>query len=82
MVLGIKYGHTSPNGKEATYVIADEFMHRFEKQNGSLACRELIGHDINKPENFKVAQESGVFKSICPRLVRDAVEIVALLINR
>ena len=82
MALGLKYGYTAPEGRDAAYGIAQEFMHRFEERHGSLACRELIGFDITTPQSRALAQQSGVFESICPRLVRDAAEIVASLLEK
>jgi C_GCAxxG_C_C family probable redox protein len=82
MALGLKYGYTAPEGRDAAYGIAQEFMRRFEEQHGSLACRELIGFDIATPGSRALAQQSGVFESICPRLVRDAAEIVAFLLEK
>ena len=82
MVLGLKHGYTSPEGRDATYAIADEFMQRFKESHGYLACRDLIGYDISSPESRRLAQESGVFQSICPKLVDDAVELVTQLLNQ
>jgi len=82
MALGLKYGYTAPEGKDSTYQIAQEFMHRFEKKHGSLACRDLIGFNISTPESREQAQKSGVFESICPVLVRDAVETVQELLTK
>ena len=82
MALGLKYGYTAPDGREATYAIAQEFMSRFEEKHGSLTCRELIGFDILLPEDRERAQEAGVFENICPRLVRDAAEIVQALLAK
>ena len=82
MALGLKYGYTAPEGRDAAYGIAQEFMRRFEERHGSLACRELIGFDIATPGSRALAQQSGVFESICPRLVRDAAEIVASLLEK
>lgn len=81
MALGLKYGYTAPDGSDATYGIAQEFMRRFEEQHGSLTCRELIGFDIIIPENRERAQQAGVFQNTCPRLVRDAAEIVQAMLT-
>ncbi len=81
MALGLKYGYTAPDGRDVTYEIAQEFMRRFEEKHGSLTCRELIGFDILLPEDRARAQQAGVFESICPRLVRDAAEIVDQLLD-
>jgi C_GCAxxG_C_C family probable redox protein len=83
MVLGLKFGFTVPEGKDAMYKIAQEFMLRFEGLHHSLFCRDLIGFDISTPENHGRAQQSGVFQEICPSLVGDAAKIVqAMLVEK
>ncbi len=76
MALGLKFGFTSPDGKDATYSIAMDFMRRFKERHGSLVCSELIGFDISTRENREQAKNAGVFTSVCPLLVCDAAEIV------
>ncbi len=80
MVLGLKGGSTRAadrEGKEEMYRLAREFIGLFEQRNGSVLCRKLIGRDIHTPEGVKKAREEGIFKSLCPRLVRDAAEILS-----
>lgn len=79
MVLGLKYGNRTVEDKEAkakTYEKIVEFTKRFKTRNDSVMCKELLGYDIATPEGAKKAQENGVFNSICPNMVRDAVEIL------
>ena len=79
MVIGLKYGNVDANEKEIkekTYGLVREFARRFEKRNGSSICRELLGCDISEPEGLRSAKENGLFTSVCPGLVRDAVEIL------
>lgn len=81
MALGLKYGYTVPEGRDAMYGIALEFMHRFEKLHGSLSCRDLLGFDVSTPENREKARQAGVFQNICPGLVHDAAEIVQAMLK-
>ncbi len=79
MVIGLKYGSADAGDKEAgekMYRLVREFARRFEERNGSIVCRDLLGCDISRPEGFKTAKDNGLFTSVCPRLVRDAVEIL------
>jgi C_GCAxxG_C_C family probable redox protein len=82
MALGLKYGYTAPEGRDATYGIAREFMRRFEEKHGTTLCRELIGCDISTPEGLQKAHELGVTESVCPKVVRDAAEIVQALLAK
>ena len=85
MVLGLKYGNIDANKKEIkekTYGLVREFARRFEKRNGSSLCRELLGCDISEPEGLRSAKENGLFTSVCPGLVRDAVEILDEMLEK
>ena len=84
MVLGLKYGNADIHDKEAKeriYGIIREFVHLFESRNSSIVCRELLGCDISKPEGITAARENGLFTSVCPKMVREAVEILDEMIN-
>ncbi|NLG53680.1 MAG: C_GCAxxG_C_C family protein [Clostridiales bacterium] len=45
MVLGVKYGYINPADKEAKsehYRLVRDLVKRFETENGSIVCRELL----------------------------------------
>ncbi|MBU2610673.1 MAG: C-GCAxxG-C-C family protein [Chloroflexi bacterium] len=81
MVIALKHGTVTPEKKEEIYKISQEFIHRFEEKHGSIVCRELVGYDIRISEEFQKAREKKVFDKNCPGLVKDAAEIVKLLIE-
>jgi C_GCAxxG_C_C family probable redox protein len=84
MVIGLAYGHTiveDQESKEEAYRQVNEFVNQFKARNGSIICRELIGYDMCTPEKLQRANESGVFDTICPRLVKDSAEIISVLIK-
>jgi len=79
MVLGLRHGmemEGKSEAKEATYSRSRHFMQLFRERRGSVSCSELLGCDISTPEGMKEAGEKGLFKTVCPRAVRDAVEIL------
>ena len=79
MVLGLLYGHSEsddPDTKAKAYAMAEEYMNRFIKKNGSVVCRELLGYDLSKPEEKAVILEKNLFRTVCPDLIRSAVEIL------
>lgn len=83
MVIGLKFGHTDAKDKETkenVYGMAKKFINSFQERNGSIICRELLKYDLSKPEEYKMAQEQGLFTSLCPKLVKDAAEIVSEII--
>jgi C_GCAxxG_C_C family probable redox protein len=52
-----------------------EFVARFEEQNSSIQCRELIGHDISTPEKMQAAMKINAYAN-CPSFVESAVTIL------
>jgi C_GCAxxG_C_C family probable redox protein len=80
MAIGVRCGRNAPTEKPSrAYELAETFFRRFEKQNGSVVCRELIGLELSDPEQRRRAQEDRVFEKKCTVLVRSAVEILAAL---
>ncbi|MGN0688057.1 MAG: C-GCAxxG-C-C family protein [Oscillospiraceae bacterium] len=79
MVLGLKYGHYQSDNyeqKSRAYAIAVEYTKRFKEQNGSIVCRDLLGYDLTKPDEMACIKEKNLFKEICPRMVKCAVEVL------
>jgi C_GCAxxG_C_C family probable redox protein len=84
MLIGLKYGRCKAGdlaAKDLTYEKAKEFSRRFKEKHGSVKCTELLDFDLSDDEELRKAREAGVFKSICPRLVKESVEIVEELLE-
>jgi len=80
MVVGMKYGYTDPFDKKAKtehYKLIQDLAKQFEKENGSIICRELLGlsvkADIPVPED---RTESYYKKCPCAELVENAARIL------
>ena len=78
MVLGLRYGRSSPDqaAKERVYARIQEFVERFNARNSSLTCKGLLGVDISTPEGHELARKKQLFTTACPRFVRDAAEVL------
>ena len=84
MVIGLKYGAIDAEDKETkekAYALVREFSDRFKSRHGSIVCQDLLGCDISKPEGERVAREQKLFKTICPKLVKDAAEILEEMLS-
>jgi hypothetical protein len=68
--------------KELVYNRVQEFTDRFKAQNGSLTCRDLLGCDISTPDGHQVAKEKSLFTTVCPKLVKDAVEVLGEMLAK
>ncbi|WP_321506642.1 C-GCAxxG-C-C family protein [uncultured Methanoregula sp.] len=79
LVIGLKYGKTVADddaATEKTRALVRQFIHEFTEKNGSINCTELLGYNLNNPEEFARARDSGIFVTKCTPLVRDAADIL------
>lgn len=78
MVIGLHHGSslTDEQSKERNYAVVRAFLEEFGKRNGSLSCRDLLGYDVGTGEGRRQIKERLLTKTVCPRLVRDAAEIL------
>ena len=81
MALGIVYGFDQPNAEEADELLISkvhEFETRFQEENGSLLCRQLLG-GYDKADPDAVAPE-GAYDN-CARYCATACRILDTLIG-
>ena len=79
MVLGLRYcteDCETSAGRQKINTVAGHFVAAFRQRNGSVACKDLLGCDISTPEGMTAARSRNLFKTTCPKLVRDAAEIL------
>lgn len=77
MVLGLKYGQTRARSNELT----NRYLDRFRAEHGSYLCRELLGYDFSKEGEAQRARASGVFSTLCPKLVGSAARILTEILD-
>jgi len=80
MVAGMKYGGTDPTDQGAKaehYKLIQALAKRFEKENGSIICRELLGLAVkNDDPQPEVRTEKYYKKRPCMELVERAAKIL------
>ncbi len=76
MAIGIKYGTNEPSAEKRSEAseLARKLYQAFEKQNGTVMCRELIGFDLSDEEQRRRAYEEDVFELKCTFFVKRVVE--------
>ena len=83
MVIGLHHAKLrkgDDDSRERSYALAQEFMDSFQERNRSLLCRDLLGVDVSTPEGMRTVREKDLFRTVCPKFVRDAGEILEKLV--
>jgi len=75
MVIGLKYA-TGKDSKDKVYSIVKKFVDEFKSRNQSIVCKELLGFDMSTSEGMKEIKEKKLVGTICPKLIKDASEIL------
>lgn len=78
MVLGLKFSQTEVGdikSKQRTNAAAEQFLERFESENGSYICKDLLGCDLATEQGKEYAREQNLFTEFCPQMVASAVKI-------
>ena len=79
MAIGLKCGFFREKDfeqKKFCYRKTEEFLDTFKKENGSTLCRDLLGIDINSPDDFKKPEIRELFSTVCPKMIAAAVRII------
>ena len=79
MVLGLKFGHIfleDADGKEKIYAMIQEFDRLFKKRNQSTICKDLLGTHMVTGDRAMAAKR---VPEVCPKVVRDAAEILEFM---
>ena len=85
MVIGLLVGYTNPNdelAKEITHGLIKEFNSNFISLHKSVECKELLGKDVSKPEEYEYLSYNNIFEMNCPKFVGDACSILDTIIKR
>ena len=79
LILGfkVKEGSTEKETRFKVYDLNREFIRLFEQKHGTIICNDLLGVDLNTPEGRDKAVKDGLFRTLCPGLVRDAAQILS-----
>jgi C_GCAxxG_C_C family probable redox protein len=62
--------------REKVYALSRKFIAEFTARNGSVMCTDLVGYDLSQQDQYREAREQKAFATRCPKLVRDAGEIL------
>ncbi len=76
MAVSLNYGANEINAekKAKAYANAQALYKQFEKQHGSVMCRELIKYNLSDPKQLAKAQQADVFEKVCANLIKSVIE--------
>jgi C_GCAxxG_C_C family probable redox protein len=83
-VLGARYGFSElpeSGARDKTYAKVNALIERFQKEYGTVLCRELLSIDPKNPEDWKRVREAGAFANQCPLFVKSAAKLVEEILN-
>ncbi len=77
MAVGIKNAPNEPGieKRAQTYAHAKALYKQFEKEQGTVLCRELIKYDLSNPEQATKFRQEKVQEKVCHKLIKTAIEI-------
>jgi C_GCAxxG_C_C family probable redox protein len=84
LVLGARYGFSDPaepGARERIYAKVNAMLERFQKEYGTVLCRELLAIDPKDPEEWKRVREAGAFADKCPLYVQFAAQLTEELLE-
>lgn len=80
MVISLLYGYSGPEKGEVKaehYARVQELARRFEKEHGSIVCRELLGLSVKRESPIPEARTEEYYsKRPCPEIIGSAAEIL------
>jgi C_GCAxxG_C_C family probable redox protein len=79
IAIGLHAGNRTPDGmarKDDTYARVNALFARFVAAHGATDCRVLTGCEMSSTTDRQRASEAGVFRTVCPALVRTAASFV------
>ncbi|MBR2782176.1 MAG: C_GCAxxG_C_C family protein [Oscillospiraceae bacterium] len=80
MVLGLVRGYSDPTdmqGKKELYVLVQEYSRRFQAENGSYICRELLsGVPVTSGSEPEERNEAYYLRRPCPGIIEKAARVL------
>ncbi|PKM49764.1 MAG: hypothetical protein CVV02_14235 [Firmicutes bacterium HGW-Firmicutes-7] len=79
MAIGLKEGHYIEGDMETKTKVNElvkKFESMFEQLNGTIICKKLLNYDPSNAAELVIIKEKGLFDTICPKLIEDAINVI------
>jgi hypothetical protein len=75
MAGGIKFGSNEAAAEKQSKANANanKLYRQFERQHGTVYCRDLIKYDLSNPEEAAKARQEKVFEKVCINLIKASI---------
>jgi C_GCAxxG_C_C family probable redox protein len=83
MTISLYCGNKFPDNHERTaeaYRLIKEFDSEFKKLHETTNCMELIGYELDSPEDHDRAVENNIFERVCEKCISDSIDILHILL--
>jgi len=83
MIIGLAVADMKPDyadRKEEVYAIIHDFIKHFKERNNFIKCSELLNCDVNTEEGKYFYDVNELHDKVCLKCVKDAVDILDILI--
>lgn len=79
IIIGLKYGnakHGELEKKSRANLITGEFITECEQAIGSSQCSEILKIDLSNPDEYAMANDTGLFDRVCNNAIEKTAEIL------
>lgn len=80
MILGLKYGSTDFDDRMKLLKKIKKLNELFYGKMKAKNCKELLSMEILEDDNMKLAEEKGLFESVCTKSIKTTIEILEELL--
>ncbi len=84
LVIGLKYGFSSPGGHDEFGLVMEknqDFISKFREKHGDIDCPKLINLDIFSEEGFQTFIGNNIKETVCTDFVSSAIHILDELLD-
>lgn len=85
MAIGLTQRGVTPEAnykeREDTYVVVQRLLKEIAEKHGTTDCLDLMGCHIGTPVGMDYAKRSNLFRTRCPVIMRDVIEITEHILD-
>lgn len=72
MIIGLHYNNKTDLVKNKV----KQFLDTYEKQQGSVLCKDILAYDISNENDYKIIKQKNLFKTKCPQAIKNSILVL------